>query len=55
MIENCLEVVPLASWHKCKDNIKMGIKVGVDIVVYVYLAQRNIQQQADVKTELNLF
>jgi len=47
--------VSLASWRKCKDNIKMGVKVGVEIVVYVYLAQRNIQQQADVKTELNLF
>jgi hypothetical protein len=32
----------------------MGIKVGVDSVVRIQIAQRNIQLQADVKTELNL-
>jgi hypothetical protein len=32
----------------------MGIKVGVDIVVCIHMAQRNIQWQAGVKTELNL-
>jgi len=43
MIEIFLEIVPLASWRKYKDNIEMGIKDVVDSVVYIYLAQRNIQ------------
>jgi hypothetical protein len=32
----------------------MGTKVGVDSVVCIQMAQRNIQLQADVKTKLNL-
>ena len=43
MIGNCSEIVTLASWRKCTDNIKVGIKVGLDSAVYIYLAKRNIQ------------
>jgi hypothetical protein len=32
----------------------MGIKVWVDSVVCIRTAQRNIQSQADVESELNL-
>jgi hypothetical protein len=38
-----MEILCGASWRKRKDNIKMGLKVGVDRVVYIRLAQRNIQ------------